>query len=97
MSAGATKNKSGTRGKRLGVKKFGGEEVYPNDILIRQNGLKFHPGKNTSLSKNNNIVATCEVGVSSSLHLGSGVLREIRKSLFQEKEEVCCPCDPSVP
>lgn len=46
MAAGSTKNKHGTAGKRLGLKKSGGQRVYPNDIVLRQRGLKYHPGKN---------------------------------------------------
>jgi large subunit ribosomal protein L27 len=43
-----------------GVKKFGGQEVFPNDIVIRQRGLKFHPGKNTILGKDQTIHSKIE-------------------------------------
>ena len=47
-------------GKRLGVKKFGNEFVKPGNIIIRQNGTKFHSGKNTDIGKNFTIFATAE-------------------------------------
>ena len=47
MSAGNTNSKRGPAGKRRGLKKHGNQEVMPNDIIIRQKGMKFHPGKNT--------------------------------------------------
>lgn len=62
MAAGSTKNKSGTRGKRLGVKKLGGNVVLPNDIIVRQRGLKFHPGKNTFIGRDHTIHSQIEVG-----------------------------------
>ena len=57
---GSTKNKKDSAGRRLGVKKFGGEEVQENDILLRQRGLKFHPGENTYVGKDHTIHAAIE-------------------------------------
>lgn len=45
----------------LGVKKFGGQEVFPGDIVARQRGFKWHPGKNTYWGKDHTIHAKCEV------------------------------------
>ena len=64
MAAGSTKNKHGTAGKRLGVKKLGGVRVYPNDILVRQRGLKFHPGKNVTVGKDQTLHSKVEVSCS---------------------------------
>ena len=61
MAAGSTKNKHGTAGKRLGVKKFGGERVYPNDIVVRQRGLKYHPGKNVTVGDDQTLHSKVEV------------------------------------
>ena len=44
-------------GRRLGVKKFSGEIVKPGNIIIRQKGTKFHPGKNTYMGKDFTISA----------------------------------------
>lgn len=44
--AGSTKNGRDSNAKRLGVKKFGGEKVRAGNILIRQRGMVFKPGKN---------------------------------------------------
>ena len=43
-AGGSTRNGRDTAGRRLGVKKFGGEPVVPGNIIIRQRGTKYHPG-----------------------------------------------------
>jgi large subunit ribosomal protein L27 len=48
---GSTKNGRDSQSKRLGVKRFGGEEVTPGCIIVRQRGTKFLPGLNTGLGK----------------------------------------------
>ncbi len=45
-------------GRRLGVKKFGGEAVIPGNIIVRQKGSKFHSGDNTKMGKDFTIYAT---------------------------------------
>jgi large subunit ribosomal protein L27 len=45
-AVGSTKNGRDSRGKRLGVKKFGGAKVIAGNILVRQRGSGFHPGRN---------------------------------------------------
>ena len=45
-SGGSTSNNRESHSKRLGVKKFGGEIVKDGQIIIRQRGTKYHPGKN---------------------------------------------------
>ena len=45
-SGGSSKNGRDSAGRRLGVKKFGGELVIPGNIIVRQRGTKFHPGDN---------------------------------------------------
>ena len=52
---GSTRNGRDSESKRLGVKKFGGEVVSPGNIIIRQRGTKFHPGKNVSMGKDHTI------------------------------------------
>ena len=49
-AGGSSRNGRDSAGKRLGVKKFGGEAVIPGNILVRQRGTKWHPGKNVGLA-----------------------------------------------
>lgn len=49
--AGSTKNGRDSNAKRLGVKRYGGEKVYAGNILVRQRGTKFKPGKNVGCGK----------------------------------------------
>jgi len=60
--AGSSKatQKGNVIGKRLGVKKFGGEVVQPGSIIVRQRGFVFHPGKNTLSGKDHTIFSTIE-------------------------------------
>jgi large subunit ribosomal protein L27 len=46
---GSTSNGRDSRGKRLGVKRFGGQAVKAGEILVRQRGTHFHPGSNVGL------------------------------------------------
>ena len=48
---GSTKNGRDSNAQRLGVKKFGGEQVLAGNIIIRQNGTNVHPGNNVGLGK----------------------------------------------
>ncbi len=48
---GSSKNGRDSQGQRRGVKKFGGEFVKAGNIIVRQLGTKFHPGKNVGLGK----------------------------------------------
>ncbi len=54
---GSTKNGRDSAGKRLGVKKFGGEFVRAGNIIVRQRGTKYHPGKNVGLGRDYTIFA----------------------------------------
>jgi large subunit ribosomal protein L27 len=48
---GSTRNGRDSAGKRLGIKRFGGEEVIAGNILVRQHGTKWHPGNNVGLGR----------------------------------------------
>lgn len=48
---GAVKGNRDSRAKRLGVKLYGGQKAEAGNILVRQKGTKFHPGKNVSMGK----------------------------------------------
>ncbi len=62
-AGGSTRNGRDSAGRRLGVKKFGGEMVLPGNIIIRQRGTKYHPGKNVSIGKDHTIFAVKEGNV----------------------------------
>ena len=57
---GSTQNNRDSVGRRLGVKKFGGEKVIPGNIIIRQRGTKVHPGNNVGMGKDHTIFALVE-------------------------------------
>lgn len=54
---GSTKNGRDSESKRLGVKKFGGEEVLAGNILVRQRGTKMHPGTNVGKGSDDTLYA----------------------------------------
>ena len=56
-AAGSSRNGRDCAGRRLGIKKFGGEIVVPGNIILRQRGTKFHPGNNVGLGKDHTIFA----------------------------------------
>jgi large subunit ribosomal protein L27 len=58
VAAAATSSNFGNvAGKRLGVKRYAGEEVKSGNIIVKQNGSVFHPGLNTYISKTHSIHA----------------------------------------
>ncbi|MES2252087.1 MAG: 50S ribosomal protein L27 [Pseudomonadota bacterium] len=54
---GSTRNGRDSESKRLGVKRFGGEQVIPGNILVRQRGTKFYPGENVGIGKDHTLFA----------------------------------------
>jgi large subunit ribosomal protein L27 len=56
-AGGSSRNGRDSAGRRLGVKKFGGEAVIAGNIIIRQRGTKWHPGTNVGLGKDHTIYA----------------------------------------
>jgi large subunit ribosomal protein L27 len=56
-AGGSSRNGRDTAGRRLGVKKFGTEEVLAGNILVRQRGTKFHPGANVGMGKDHTLFA----------------------------------------
>jgi large subunit ribosomal protein L27 len=57
-AGGSSRNGRDSEGRRLGVKKFGGEVVIPGNIILRQRGTKWHPGTNVGIGKDHTIFAT---------------------------------------
>ena len=58
MRGTVTKNKKDSAGRRLGLKKTDGQEVFKNDILIRQRGFKYKPGENVHYGRDHTLVAS---------------------------------------
>jgi len=56
-AGGSSRNGRDSRGKRLGLKKFGGEVVRAGNIIIRQRGTEYHPGKNVGLGNDYTLYA----------------------------------------
>ncbi|MGC6537536.1 MAG: 50S ribosomal protein L27 [Candidatus Puniceispirillaceae bacterium] len=59
-AGGSSRNGRDSAGRRLGVKKFGGEHVVPGNIVIRQRGTKYHPGNNIGMGKDHTLFALVE-------------------------------------
>lgn len=56
-AGGSSRNGRDSAGRRLGVKKFGGEAVLAGNILVRQRGTKMHPGVNVGMGKDHTLFA----------------------------------------
>ena len=59
-AGGSTRNGRDSESKRLGVKKYGGQEVIAGNILVRQRGTKFHPGKNVGIGNDHTLFAKAD-------------------------------------
>jgi large subunit ribosomal protein L27 len=69
-AGGSSRNGRDSAGRRLGVKKFGGQAVIPGNIILRQRGTKVHPGENVGIGKDHTIFAVVEGHVK--FHKGRG-------------------------
>ncbi len=78
-AGGSSRNGRDSAGRRLGVKKFGGEVVISGNIIVRQRGTKFHPGKNVGLGKDHTIFATKD---------GKVIFKKNRKKTFVSVDPV---------
>jgi large subunit ribosomal protein L27 len=56
-AGGSSRNGRDSAGRRLGVKRFGGEIVIPGNIIVRQRGTKFHPGQNVGMGRDHTLFA----------------------------------------
>ena len=59
-AGGSSRNGRDSAGRRLGVKKFGGESVVSGNIIVRQRGTKWWPGSNVGIGKDHTIFATSD-------------------------------------
>ena len=62
-AGGSSRNGRDSAGRRLGVKKYGGEVVVPGNIIVRQRGTQFCPGQNVGMGKDHTIFATVDGNV----------------------------------
>jgi large subunit ribosomal protein L27 len=62
-AGGSSRNGRDSAGRRLGVKKFGGEAVIPGNIIVRQRGTKWWPGQNVGMGKDHTLFAKSEGAV----------------------------------
>ncbi len=74
---GSTQNNRDSAGRRLGVKKIGGEAVVAGNIIYRQRGTKIHPGNNVGMGKDHTLYALID-----------GVVRYERKDKRRKKVSV---------
>ena len=59
-AGGSTRNGRDSESKRLGVKRFGDEQVVAGNIIVRQRGTRFHPGVNVGLGKDHTLFAKAD-------------------------------------
>ncbi len=59
-AGGSSRNGRDSEGQRLGVKRFGGEAVVPGNIIVRQRGTQWHPGRNVGMGRDHTIYALIE-------------------------------------
>ena len=56
-AGGSSRNGRDSAGRRLGVKKFGGQQVIAGNIILRQRGTRFHPGTNVGMGRDHTLFA----------------------------------------
>ena len=59
-AGGSSRNGRDSAGRRLGVKKYGGQYVIPGNIIVRQRGTRIHPGTNVGLGRDFTLFATID-------------------------------------
>ncbi len=72
-AGGSSRNGRDSDGKRLGVKRFGGQKVVSGNILVRQRGTKMNPGENVGLGRDHTLFATADGVVSFRTRAGGKV------------------------
>ncbi len=63
-AGGSSRNGRDSAGRRLGVKKFGGEQVIAGNIIVRQRGTRWYPGANVGIGKDHTLFALTDGRVS---------------------------------
>ncbi|MFC0284104.1 50S ribosomal protein L27 [Camelimonas abortus] len=73
-AGGSSRNGRDSIGRRLGVKKFGGEAVVAGNIIVRQRGTKVHPGANVGIGRDHTLYALTDGFVRFGVRLGRSVV-----------------------
>jgi large subunit ribosomal protein L27 len=79
-AGGSSRNGRDSIGRRLGLKKAGGQRVIPGNIIARQRGTKWHPGDGVGIGKDHTIFATREGLVSFAAKRGNRVYISVTPS-----------------
>ena len=77
-AGGSSRNGRDSKGKRLGIKIFGGERVIPGNIIARQRGTTWHPGLNVGMGTDHTLFAKVEGHVEFQVKAGGRTLVSIR-------------------
>ncbi|MEX2283299.1 MAG: 50S ribosomal protein L27 [Gemmatimonadota bacterium] len=77
---GSSRNGRDSNSQRLGVKRFGGENVIAGNILVRQRGTQFHPGRNVAIGRDDTLYTLID-----------GVVKFERKDRKRQKVSVYPP------
>jgi large subunit ribosomal protein L27 len=80
-AGGSSRNGRDTAGRRLGVKKFGGESVLAGNILVRQRGTKWHAGQNVGMGTDHTLFAKIDGRVEFATKRNGRVYISIRPAL----------------
>ena len=83
-AGGSTDNGRDSRPKYLGVKRFSGQKVQAGEILVRQRGTKFKPGKNVKRTADDSLIALTTGTVSFITRKISGFTGKLKKKTFVE-------------
>ena len=78
-SGGSTRQGQPRPGKRLGVKKFGGEKISIGQIIVRQRGLVYKPGKNVAVGRDHTLFSMLDGAVTFSKRFGKTVVNVFQK------------------
>ncbi len=85
-AGGSSRNGRDTAGRRLGVKRFGGEAVIPGNILVRQRGTKWHPGTGVGMGTDHTIFAVVEGHVEFATRRNDRVFVSVRPQKLEAAE-----------
>jgi large subunit ribosomal protein L27 len=77
-AGGSSRNGRDSAGRRLGVKKFGGEQVIAGNILVRQRGTKVHPGTNVGIGTDHTLFAKTDGAVEFATKRGGRVYVSVK-------------------
>ena len=83
-AGGSSRNGRDSAGRRLGVKKYGGEKVIAGNIIVRQRGTKFHPGENVGIGKDHTLFALTNGAVNFRRKANGRTFVNVRETLAAE-------------